>query len=313
MGGELILPFRHPALLILLVIPALLLIWVWRRRGRALVLPFDHAPPAELARGRWLGALVKIADSLPALLLAIALCILAGPQSWSEPKTKRVLTNIEFCVDVSGSMTSSFGEGTRYDASMKAINEFLDYRTGDAFGLTFFGNAVLHWVPLTDDTSAFRYAPPFMKPGHIPRWFGGTEIGRALRACRSTLTGREEGDRMIILITDGYSADLGGGKDEEIARALRDDGIVVYAVNVSGSAAHSSIVTITSITDGEVFEPGDPSALEFVFQRIDEMQETRVEKSAAEAVDNFVPWCKAGLALLALSLLVNFGLRATPW
>ena len=69
---------------------------------------------------------------------------------------------------------------------MAAINDFLDYREGDAFGLTFFGNSVLHWVPLTSDVSAFRCAPPFMRPDQIPSWFGGTEIGKALLACRKT-------------------------------------------------------------------------------------------------------------------------------
>ena len=103
-------------------------------------------------------------ESLPALILLVAILILAGPQKTGEPRTKRVMSNIEFCVDVSGSMTAQFGEGTRYDASMAAINGFLDYRKGDAFGLTFFGVEVLHWVPLTTDVSAFRCAPPFMNP-----------------------------------------------------------------------------------------------------------------------------------------------------
>ena len=40
----------------------------------------------------------------------------------------------------------------------------LDGRVGDSFGLTFFGNAPLHWVPLTTDTSAFRCAATFMRP-----------------------------------------------------------------------------------------------------------------------------------------------------
>ena len=51
---------------------------------------------------------------------------------------------------------------------MKAIDEFLKIRKGDAFGLTFFGNNVLHWVPLTSDPSAIRCAPPFMKPENVP-------------------------------------------------------------------------------------------------------------------------------------------------
>ncbi len=146
------------------------------------------------------------------------------------------LTNIEFCVDISGSMTAPFGSGSRYDGSMEAINEFLDYREGDAFGLTFFGNNVLHWVPLTSDVSAVKCAPPFMRPEVAPPWFGGTEIGKALLACRKILADREEGDRMIVLVSDGMSFDLTGGTDEQIAAELREDNITVYAIHISDSA-----------------------------------------------------------------------------
>lgn len=307
---DVLFPFRHPFVLLLLALPVLLLVWTWTRRGGGVVLPLDHA---RSKGGRWIRAFVGLGESVPALGLALAILILAGPQRWDEPRSKKVLTNIEFCVDVSGSMTASFGEGDRYDASMAAINEFLDYRSGDAFGLTFFGNAVLHWVPLTTDVSAFRCAPPFMKPGQLPSWFNGTEIGKALLACRRVLTSREEGDRMIILVSDGYSADLGGDRDEEVARMLAADGIVVYAVHIAESTAPEPIVNITSMTGGEVFNPGDPDALKRVFQAIDAMQETRLEKARAEAVDDYGPWCEAALAVLGLAVLAGFGLRYTPW
>jgi Ca-activated chloride channel family protein len=305
-----LLPFRHAPLRFGLLVPALLLWWVWARRGRNLVVPFDHAASP---RGTGLRALVNSAESLPAALLGCVVLILAGPQRWDEPRTKRVLTNIEFCVDVSGSMTERFGSGDRYEASMQAINEFLDYRDGDAFGLTFFGNRVLHWVPLTTDVSAFRCAPPFMRPGKLPYYFNGTEIGKALLACRRVLDSREEGDRMIILVSDGYSADLGGDRDAEIARSLREDRIVVYTVHIAESEPPASIVNLTSLTGGDVFHPGDPEGLRRVFKAIDEMQQTRVEKVAAEATDDYAPWCIVALGLLGGWLLALFGLRYTPW
>ena len=307
---EFLVPFRHKLVLFLLIVPALLLYWTWTRKGRSLALPFDHGHGDSRF---WLGALLKVADSLPALLLAVVILILAGPQRWDEPRSQRKLTNIEFCVDVSGSMQASFEDGTRYDASMKAINAFLDYRDGDAFGLTFFGNSVLHWVPLTTDVSAFRCAPPFMRPGHIPSWFGGTEIGKALLACRKVLTSRDTGDRMIILVSDGRSWDLDGGNDEAIARKLKADGITVFAVHIASSEAPGEIVTITSLTGGEVFQPGDQKALDTVFARIDEMQQTEMEKVRSEAVDDYGPWSFAALSLLATTLLFLFGLRYTPW
>jgi len=302
--------FRHRSVLALLVLPAVLLVWTWRRRGRALVLPFDHSTASH---GAWIAFFLRCAESLPALLLALVILVLAGPQKWDEPRSKRVLTNIEFCVDVSGSMTARFDTGDRYEAAMKAINGFLDYRKGDAFGLTFFGNNVLHWVPLTTDISAFRCAPPFMRPQNLPYWFGGTEIGKALMACRQVLLGREEGDRMIVLITDGYSSDLDGGNDEVIARKLKADGITVFAVSIAEGNPTDGLQRIASITGGEVFEPGDQSGLARVFERIDKMQKTRLEKTHAEAADDFWPWCLAGLGLLGCALVALFGLRYTPW
>ena len=176
---EFLIPFRHPWVLLALLVPIGLLLFIWAGKGRRVILPFDHT---NERRGRALSGTLRVAESFPAITLALVVGILAGPQRWDEPQAKKVLTNIEFCVDVSGSMTASFGAGNRYDASMVAINEFLDYREGDAFGLTFFGNSVLHWVPLTTDVSAVRCAPPFMRPSKIPYWFGGTEIGKALRA-----------------------------------------------------------------------------------------------------------------------------------
>lgn len=308
-------PFRHPSVLALLVVPVAILLWTWRRAGAPVVVPFDHAGGAGGARENdsAMRFVLRAAESIPALLLAAVIVILAGPQRWDEPKSRRVLTNIEFCVDVSGSMTAKFGEGDRYDAAMSALNDFLDKRAGDAFGLTFFGNNVLHWVPLTTDVSAFRCAPPFMHPRGLPYWFGGTEIGKALLACRQVLLGREEGDRMIVLVTDGYSADLGGDRDEEIARRLRADGIVVYAVHVAEGAIPGEVVKIASFTGGEAFAAGDPQGLAHVFERIDQMQRTRLEKTHAEATDDFLLYSLVGLGLLGVVLLAGFGLRYTPW
>lgn len=306
--------FTYPWVLAALALPVILMVHSVAGRRTTTVVPFDHSVKSGRS-GIVLRGLIQFAELLPAALLAVVVLILAGPQALSSPKTKRVLTNIEFCVDVSGSMNASFGEGTRYDASMAAINEFLDFREGDAFGLTFFGNEVLHWVPLTSDPSAVRCAPPFMNPrnpGHPP-WLGGTAIGKALVACRKILVNREEGDRMIVLVSDGVSFDLNNGNDMDIAKRLSAEGIVVYAIHIGGGDAPDPVVNITSFTGGEVFAPGDPEALKRVFKRIDEMQGTRLEKATAEIVDWFEPYCVAGSVLLALSLLCSFGLRYTPW
>ena len=118
---------------------------------------------------------------------------------------------------------------------------------------------------------------------------------------------------MIILVSDGYSFDLGRGNDQEIAKKLKASNIALYAIHIGGSQIPDPIVNLTSLTGGEVFNPDDPETFKAVFQRIDEMQETRVEKLAAETMDHFFPYCVAGLSLLGASLLTLFGLRFTPW
>lgn len=302
--------FRHPQWLMLLVLPAALAVWTWRRRGASVVLPFDHA---ERARSTRWAFLIRCAESLPALLAAVAIVLLAGPQRWGVPRAKRALTNIQFCVDVSGSMMARFGDGDRYDAAMAAIDEFLELRKGDAFGLTFFGNNVLHWVPLTSDASAIRCAPPFMQPGKIPYWFNGTEIGAALTACRKVLVERDEGDRMIILVSDGYSSDLSGGRDEEIAGELKRDGIVVNTIHIADGGIPEEVVRIAALTGGEAFKPEDVDGLKRVFAEIDAMQRVRMEKTRAESIDDYEPASLAGLCVLALFALSLLGLRCTPW
>jgi Ca-activated chloride channel family protein len=302
--------FQHPLVLLLLLIPAALLVWVWLRPGQQIVLPFDYGRPG---RGWGWRVLLEIAESLPALLLAVAIILLAGPHRYGEPQAKRKLTNIQLCLDISGSMTIPFGDGSRYDAAMQAVEDFLTYRQGDAVGLTFFGNSVLHWCPLTSDTSAVRCAPPFMRPEKVPIWFGGTEIAKALRACRSVLVERPEGDRMIVLVTDGLSADLWGGNADQIAKEMKDSGITVFAIIIGMSSIQDEIVAITNTTGGEAFIAGDPEAMKVVFHRIDQMKQAPLEKTLADTLDWFPPFCAAGLGLLGLAGLTAFGLRYTPW
>ena len=305
--------FVNYPVLILLVIPATMLFWIWRYNvsGQQVVIPVDNS---LVNQNKIWKNMLRLTASFPSLLLIVAILILAGPQQISEPKTKKRLTNIQFALDVSGSMTAPFGEGDRYEAAMGAINEFINYREEDAFGLTVFGDHFLHWIRLTSDPSAFGYATEFLGPRRLPRWFrGGTKIGLALEECLKLLVEREEGDRLIILLSDGYSADLGGGKDIEIANKLLANNISTYAIHIAPGSPPPQLLTITNRTGGEVFAAGDPLALKAIFNKIDQMQKTKIEKIGAESMDHFKPFAMAGASIALIFLLSLFGLRYTPW
>lgn len=304
--------FASPWWLTLQVIPLLLVFWVWTRRSGHIALPLDHGDHQHTA---FWPVVLKIAESLPAVLLSVVLFILAVPQQMGVPNEVRSVTNIQFCVDVSLSMNDDFGDKSRYEHAMSEINKFVEYRTGDAFGLSFFGNVVIHWVPLTTDPSALKCSTPFMnpkRPNH-PRWLHGTKVGNALLACRNVLKSRAEGDRLIVLISDGVSSDLQEGRAEEVAALLRDENITVIDVHVAAEEVPPEIGTIAMLTGGEVFNPSDPETLERVFERIDELMKVEIEQTVGQPMDYFGPFCIAGLSLLGVYLVSLMGLRYTPW
>ena len=270
-------------------------------------------PGGKSGRG-WQFAL-RLSESLAPLLLAVAVLIPGrGPQQLGEPKSERQLTNIEFCVDVSGSMTAKFGEGTRYETSMKAIDDFLTQRAGDAFGLTFFANNVIQWVPLTSDPSALRCAPPFMNPADGPPWMMGTMVGMALRECKKTLRERSDGDRMIVpgdrrvLIRPGQRQrrddcpGVEGRGDHRVHHPRRRDRGLVGDGHDRADHWRRGLLPLAT-----------PEGLKSVFSRIDTMKQVKLKKTIAETQDNFGPYCLAGLGTLGTLALAGLGVRYTPW
>jgi hypothetical protein len=106
---------------------------------------------------------------------------------------------------------------------------------------------------------------------------------------------------------------LGGDNDLEVARALYDAGITVYAIHIAEGEAPEPIVRLTSKTGGDVFVPGDERALADIFAKIDSMQKTETERTIAEQQDNFPPYAFLALIFLTFALASTFGLRYTPW
>ena len=302
--------FARPFMLLLLILPVVLVWWEWRRRGNPLVLPLDHS---QARPRRWLERMVKCTNLLAPLLLSVVICILAGPQRTTTPRDERVLTNIEFVLDVSGSMMATFGDGTRADKAFEAIVDFTSFRKGDAFGLTIFGTEYVHWVPLTKDLTALRLAAPFLRPEKMPPHMGGTRIGHALQAVQKKLRQLEDGDRMVVLISDGQSADLGGGAAQKIGEELRENNISVFYIHAAEGQPQEETFTLASLTGGEAFAAGDPSALREVFQRIDAMKPTKLKPAAPDLADWFWPFAIAGLGFLSLQTVGVFRFRFTPW
>ncbi len=302
--------FHHPQLLWLLALPVLWGYWQWVRRGHPVVLPFDHG---QQGQGKSLRFLTNLAGSLPALLLTVAILMLAGPRETAPPQEERVMNNILLCLDVSGSMGTPFGKGTRFEAAVESAREFCNFRKGDAFGLTIFGSEYIHWVPPTKDVSALANATKYIRPDNMPSWMGGTLIANALHGCTEQLSRTEQGDRAVILISDGDSQDFANGGDRRAADELAAAHIRVFIILIGGDSGSGGVETIAAGTGGKVFQVGDRSTLDQVFREIDRMQKARFKQVTADWVDDYRTLSVGGLVATSLYLLSLLGLRYTPW
>ncbi|MFZ9881276.1 MAG: vWA domain-containing protein [Phycisphaerales bacterium] len=297
--------FAHPWVLLFLAVPVVLA-WTVIARGPGIVSPSDHR---EHRARPWLARLLGAFDAVPLVLLAVAICTLAGPQTLKQPRRERSLTNIQLCLDVSGSMA-----GRNYELATQAIEDFTRAREGDAFGLTLFGVQQIRWMPLTKDLDAIRNALPFANPENQPMHMMGTMIGSALRFCRKNMVAEaESGDRLIVLVSDGMSADLGGGEAEKVGEELKSDGITVYHIHIDESDVPSEVRDLVEITGGEAFSSTDAQSLQAIFTHIDRMKPARFAPVGTVPLDEFRPFAIAAVGLLSLHALGLLFARYTPW
>jgi Ca-activated chloride channel family protein len=320
--------FQHPQLLGLLALPVILAFWEWTRRGQTIAMPFDHG---HQGRGRILQFMVLCANCLPAALLAMAIIFLAHPMTYTPPEVERKLNNVQFVLDTSGSMAEDHGSQAkgrhrRFDSAMDAIEQFITYRQGDAFGLTIFSRSFIHWLPLTLDTQSIPLSKRFIEPNNpkldppsmgrhgLPdALWGGTFIGKALHGAADLLEQRPTGDRMIILMTDGESSDINPPLDAAIIEHLRSEKITVFTIMLTGDQISEPLINITRATGGEVFNAITPEALASVFKSIDEMKKVIVLEKRPHVIDFYDPFFIPALSVLGVSVLALFGLRFTPW
>jgi Ca-activated chloride channel family protein len=261
----------------------------------------------------------------------MAIVFLAHPMTYTPPEVERKLNNVQFVLDTSGSMAEDHGSQAkgrhrRFDSAMDAIEQFITYRQGDAFGLTIFSRTFIHWLPLTLDTQSIPLSKRFIEPNNpkldppsmgrhgLPdALWGGTFIGKALHGAADLLALRPTGDRMIILMTDGESSDINPPLDAAVIEHLRAEKITVFTIMLTGDKISEPLTNITRATGGEVFNAVTPEALASVFKSIDEMKKVVVLEKRPHVIDFYDPFFIPALSVLGVSVLALFGLRFTPW
>lgn len=249
-----------PWMLLALPVPVLMRWWPAATQGSAaLRVPYtaDQLQSLGMAAGGRTPGLVRLL-----LWLAwISLCIAAArPQQLgdavSPPQQGRQMM---LAVDVSGSMSEAdmlLGQQVveRLTAAKAVLADFLDRRAGDRVGLLIFGERAYTLTPLTADLTSVRDQLNDSVVGLAGR---ETAIGDAIALAVKRLREQPEGQRVLILLTDGVS-NAGVLEPLRAAELAQAEGVRVYTVAFGGDGGFSLFGV--QIAPGE--DPVDEATLE---------------------------------------------------
>jgi Ca-activated chloride channel family protein len=194
----------------LLALPLPWLMRWWPRRNAAapaLRVPYAAGALAELGQASGVAGW-RIGRLLLWLAWACLCVAMARPQQLGEPVTPpQQGRQMMLAVDVSGSMSEPdmmLGNQVvqRLSAAKAVLADFLDRRAGDRDGLLIFGERANTLTPITADLTTVRNQLTDSEVGLAGR---DTAIGDAIALAVKRLREQPEGQRVLILLTDGVS------------------------------------------------------------------------------------------------------------
>ena len=144
---------------------------------------------------------------------------------WEDVERRGI--DIVVAVDTSRSMLADDIKPNRLQAAKREISDLINVIDGDRVGLVAFAGTAFLQCPLTLDYGAFNLFLDDINTSLIP--VGGTSFGEAIKKSMSAFSGKLKKHKTIVLITDGEDHQ---GNAMEMAKAAKEQGIVVYTVGV---------------------------------------------------------------------------------
>lgn len=321
--------FHWPWLLLALPLP-----WLLRgllppapeRHSTVLEVPFEeelfHLPSAR-ANYRRQGS-VPWWFTLAWLSLVVAA---ARPMSEGEPVELAVSgRDLMLAVDLSGSMevedfVLDARKVDRLTATKAVAGDFIDRRVGDRIGLILFGENAYLQAPLTFDRKTVH---TLLDESVIGLAGDRTAIGDAIGLAIKRLRDNPEGQRVLILLSDGANTagniaplkaaeiaaaaglkiyTIGIGADEMLVRDL----LGTRKVNPSQDLDEPTMKGMAELTHGRYFRARDLEQLEDIYRLLDELEPIERDKRYYRPEYELFPW-PLGLAL-ALAGIGGGGFR----
>lgn len=325
--------FEYPALLWLLVIPALMLVhYVYvELSGRR---PHLRVPDIKFwkAGGR---SVLGVIRHLPFLLRTIALVmiIIAIARPRSSTKMDKIDTegiDIVLAMDVSTSMLARDFTPDRISAAKDIAIEFISQRPSDRMGIVVFAGESYTQCPLTTDRATLINLMKEIETGLIE---DGTAIGNGLATAVARMQNSDAKSRVVILLTDGVN-NSGEITPQTAADIAKTYGIRVYTIGVgaNGTAPYpvmtpwgvqmqnveveideNLLKNIAETTGGRYFRATDNTKLSEIYSEINKMEKARTTIDSFPIYKElFTGFALIALACLLLEVLISFILRRLP-
>ena len=322
--------FEDPQILILiLAVPALLYVYISRRRHRSGAIRYSDVESLRQADVRHTGRNRHVLFALRVFALVALVVAFARPQTGITSETVSAEgIDIILAMDVSSSMLAEDLEPNRLEAVKAVAVEFVEGRRDDRIGLVVFAAEAFTQVPLTLDYSVVTDLLGQMEVGMIE---DGTAVGMGLATAVKRLQASDAESQVVILLTDGRNntGEIGPVTAGQMAQAL---GVRVYTIGAGGQGLaripvggrryanvevdidEASLQEVAETTGGRYFRATGRQGLSQVYEEIDALETTEIE------VENFTSYGElfhyplaAGLLLLLLEVgLGQSVLRTLP-
>lgn len=317
--------FAYPyALFSLLVLVPVIYLAFRKQRGRSVAYSsINLVSDAGLEAGLW-KRYGKTA--LRVLVLALVIVAVARPQTGqSEYTTHTEGVDILMVLDTSGSMQAQdFKPKNRLHVAKEVVKEFVGKRKHDRIGLVVFAAQAVTQCPLTLDYPVLTRLIDEVDIGMLE---DGTAIGVALATAVNRLKNSQAESRIVVLLTDGQN-NTGMVDPTTAAKVAAAMGIKVHTIGVGtkGRAPmpvndpifgkrlisvevdldEDTLTKIAELTDGQYFRATDREELFEIYDRIDELEKTRIESQTyVEYTDRFPWFLLPALGLLTLELALG--------
>ena len=200
--------FAHPQYFyLLLLLPALVLLFLWNRRDRRRRLErfgkrasIEPLMPEVSRYKPWIRLVLEL------LLLTMVIVVLARPLAGSSKTTSKVHgIEVMVAVDVSNSMNASSTDNpqdvSRLQRSKMILQKLVDRLENNKVGLIVFaGNAYMQ-MPMTGDAASAKLFLNGISTNMAPTQ--GTAIGAAINLALNGFSQSKKSQKAIIIITDG--------------------------------------------------------------------------------------------------------------